>query len=223
MLPQAASNPSPDQRRIEYLKLLRQVPSVTEVALLDRAGREQLRVSRLGLDVIGSRADRSRTPAFLDPKAGRTHFSPVTFRKDTEPYMTIALTSGRDDTGVTVAEVNLKFVWDVVSQIRVGQAGYAYVVDGRGQLISHPDISLVLQKADLGALPQVRAALTRAGVESVSPSNPESAVDLRGRPVLTADASIPTLGWTVFVEQPRAEALAPLYASALRTGIPSAN
>ncbi len=219
LLPQAASRPTADQRRIDYLKLLRQVPSVTDVALLDRAGREQLRVSRLGLDVLGSRADRSRTPAFVEANAGRTYFSPVYFRKETEPYMTIALSSGRDDTGVTVAEVNLKFVWDVVSLIRVGQAGYAYVVDGRGQLISHPDISLVLQKAGLDALPQVRAALTRAGVESVPPSNPESAVDPHGRPVLAANASIPTLSWTVFVEQPRAEALAPLYASALRTGI----
>jgi len=219
LLPLAASRPTPAQRHIEFLKLLRQVPSVTEVALLDRAGREQLHVSRLGLDVIGGRADRSLTPAFLEGSTGRTHFSPVTFRKGTEPYMTIALSSGRDDTGVTVAEVNLKFVWDVVTQIRVGQAGYAYVVDGRGQLISHPDISLVLQKADLGALPQVRAALTRVGVEPDSPSNPENAVDSRGRPVLTAYASIPSLGWIVFVEQPRAEALAPIYASAQRTGI----
>lgn len=218
-LPQAAGRPVADQRRIDYLKLLRQVPSVTEVSLLDRAGREQLRVSRLELDIIGSRADRSLTPAFLEASAGRSHFSPVYFHKETEPYMTIALPSGSDDAGVTVAEVNLKFVWDLVSQIRVGQVGYAYVVDGRGQLISHPDISLVLQKADLGALPQVHAALTRAGVESPSPSNPKRAMDWHGRPVLAADASIPTLGWTVFVEQPRAEALAPLYASALRTGI----
>ena len=218
-LPQATSRPFAEQRRIDFLKLLRQVPSVTDVALLDRAGREQLRVSRLGLDVIGSLADRSQSPAFLETRAGRTYFGPVYFRKETEPYMTIALAAGRDNTGVTVAEVNLKFVWDVVSQIRVGQAGYAYVVDNHGQLLSHPDISLVLQKADLNALPQVRAALKRASIESVPSSNTESAEDPRGRPVLTANASIPTLGWTVFVEQPRAEALAPLYASALRTGI----
>ena len=219
LLPQAASRPTAEQRRIDFLKLLRQVPSVTDVALLDRAGREQLRVSRLGLDVIGSLADRSQSPAFLETRAGRTYFGPVYFRKETEPYMTIALAAGRDNTGVTVAEVNLKFVWDVVSQIRVGQAGYAYVVDNHGQLLSHPDISLVLQKADLNALPQVRAALKRASIESVPSSNTENAEDPRGRPVLTANASIPTLGWTVFVEQPRAEALAPLYASALRTGI----
>ena len=36
--------------------------------------------------------------------------------------------------------------------------------------------------------------------------------------VVTAMASIPSVGWTVFVEQPQAEAFAPLYASLWRTG-----
>ena len=63
--------------------------------------------------------------------------------------MTIAIAEGGQGAGVTVAEVNLKFIWDVVSQIKVGKAGQAYVVDGSGTLIAHPDISLVLQKARL--------------------------------------------------------------------------
>ena len=37
-------------------------------------------------------------------------------------------------------------------------------------------------------------------------------------PVVTAMAPIPSVGWTVFVEQPQAEAFAPLYASLWRTG-----
>ena len=60
-----------------------------------------------------------------------------------------------------MAEVNLKFIWDVVSRIEVGTAGRAYVVDSSGYLIAHPDISLVLQKTDLSGLPQVRAARAR--------------------------------------------------------------
>ena len=67
---------------------------------------------------------------------------------------------------MTVAEVNLKFIWDVVSQIKVGKDGHAYVVDVRGNLIAHPDISLVLQKTNLASLAQVvtaRAARPPAG------------------------------------------------------------
>ena len=40
---------------------------------------------------------------------------------------------------------------------------------------------------------------------------------INGKPVLTAHAAIAPLGWTVFVELPLSEALAPLYGSALRT------
>jgi signal transduction histidine kinase/HAMP domain-containing protein len=167
--------------------------------------------------VVGSGTNFSREPKFLEPKAGGVFHGPVYFRKESEPYMTIALGGGQN-AGVTVAEVNLKFIWDVVSQIKAGKAGHAYVVDARGQLIAHPDISLVLQKTDLGTLPQVqqaRAAPTAgADAETVTIAH-----DRNRRPVLAAFASIAPLGWWVFVEQPLGEAFAPLYASAVRTAV----
>src|SRR5512137_204912 len=70
-----------DQRRFDYLRLFRQAPSITEISYLDASGREQLRVSRLAMDVVGSRADFSTDPRFVEAKAGRTYFSPVYFRK----------------------------------------------------------------------------------------------------------------------------------------------
>ena len=60
--------------------------------------------------------------------------------------------SGGDDGPVTVADVNLKFIWDVVSRIKIGEKGKAYVVDGNGFLIADPDIGLVLRKTDLSRL-----------------------------------------------------------------------
>ena len=50
-------------RRIEFLKLLRQAPEVTDIAQVDSAGREQIAVSRLGMDNINSGKDRSQEPA----------------------------------------------------------------------------------------------------------------------------------------------------------------
>ncbi|MBI4590711.1 MAG: cache domain-containing protein, partial [Candidatus Rokubacteria bacterium] len=99
-----------DQRRFDYLRLLRQAPAVTEISQLDPSGKEQLRVSRLAMDVVGSQADFSREPKFLEAKSGKTYFSPVYFRKESEPYMTIAMARSGEDPGVTVAEVNLKFI-----------------------------------------------------------------------------------------------------------------
>ena len=107
-----------------------------------------------------------------------------------------------------MVEVNLKFIRDVVSQIEVGKTGHAYVVDDRGYLIAHPDISLVLQKLDLSAQPQVQAA--HAGAPRAdAPETTMTAPDLLGRPALTTYAAIAPVGWSVFLAQPLREAFAP--------------
>ena len=208
-----------DQRRFDYLRLLRQAPAVTEISYLDPSGREQLRVSRLAMDVVASQTDHSRDPKFLEAKTGKLYFSPVYFRKESEPYMTVSMAGGGGDAGVTVAEVNLKFIWEVVSQIKFGKAGHAFAIDAGGNLIAHPDISLVLKKTDLTVLPQIRAA--RAGAPQAGQVRDEPPIgrDLQGKQVLTAYAAIAPLGWFVFLEQPLGEALAPLYSSIVRTGL----
>jgi len=208
-----------DQRRVDYLKLLRQVPAITEIGYLDTFGKEKLRVSRLAMDVVGSDKDFSKEPQFTEAKTGRSWFGPVYFRKETEPYMTLAVAASRDDTGVTVADVNLKFIWDVITQIKIGKAGYAYVVDAHGRLVSHPDISRVLQQSDFSQFPQVRAALAGARSPGGTAQRAMIADNASGEPVLVATAPIASLGWAVLVEQPRTEAFAPLYASMKQTGL----
>jgi hypothetical protein len=204
-----------DRRRQDYIQLLSRVPAIAEVAQLDGAGKEQLKVSGLAMDVVGSEADFSQSPAFTEAKAHRTWFSPVYFRKESEPYMTLAIARDGRNAGVTIAEINLKLIWDIITSLKIGQGGYAFAVDGRGRLISHPDISLVLRDTDLSKLPQVATALApQPGQPAVT-----TADNLAGRSVLTAHAAIPQLGWRVFVEVPLSEAFAPLYGAALRTGV----
>jgi signal transduction histidine kinase len=201
-----------DQRRFDYVRLLRQVPAITELAQLDRTGHEQLHVSRLSMDVVGSNLDRSIDPAFIEAKANKVYFGPVSFRKGSEPYLTMAVAHGGRG-GVTVADINLKLIWDVISQIKIGQNGYAYVVDRQGRLVAHPDISLVLRGTDMSRLAQVAAALKPEGDGGDAP------VDARNRAgvsVLSAHATIPALNWLVFVELPTVEAQQPVIDSGLR-------
>jgi signal transduction histidine kinase len=206
-----------EQRRIDYLKLLRQAPAITDVVLVDKNGIEQLRASRLLMDQAGSNIDWSKEEKFKVALSGKPYFSSVYFRKETEPYMTIALMGSGPEAGVTVAEVNLKFIWEVVSTIKIGKRGLAYAVDSQGRLIAHPDITQVLQQLDLSALPQVKAALEDRGGQSLRQVSVSR--NLQGDEVLTAHASIAPLGWHVFVEQPITEAFAPLFALMLRTGL----
>ncbi len=206
-----------DERRLQFVLLLRQAPAITGISQLDAGGREQLKVSRIALDAVGSQADFSHDPAFTEALAHKVWFSPVLFRQGSEPYLTLALAGTGRRPGVTVAEVNLKLIWDVITAMKIGQAGYAYVVDRRGRLIAHPDMSLVLRDTSFSALPQVAEGLGELQAPDQAAAVPVIERNFDGRRVLSAHAALPALGWLVFVELPMAEALAPLYASALHT------
>src|ERR1700712_3154431 len=202
-------------RRFDALRLLRQVPAITELSQIDSTGKERLRVSRLAMDVVDSGLDLSKDPKFTEAVARKVFYGPVYFRRESEPYMTLSLAGTRKDAGVSIAEVNLKLIWDVVSQIKVGEGGHAYVVGAQGRLIAHPDISLVLRNTDMSKLAQVQAAQGgSAGAGSL-----QSAKNIQGQDVLTASAPIAPLGWTMFVELPVEEAYASLYAALQRLAI----
>jgi HAMP domain-containing protein len=205
------------ERQFDALGLLRQVPAISEFSQLDANGREKLRVSRIAVDAVESDADFSKDPKFITAMANKIYHGPVYFRSESEPYMSLALAGASRYAGVSVAEINLKFIWDLVSQIKVGQEGRAYVIDAQGRLIAHPDISLVLRNIDLSDLAQVRAA---RAIDGAMPSDPmQVAKDIQGRRVLTTYAPISPIGWLVFVELPVDEAYRPLYAKIRRMAL----
>jgi signal transduction histidine kinase/CheY-like chemotaxis protein len=204
-----------EEWRFDAVRLLRQVPAVTEIAQIDATGREKFRISRHAMDVSESHVDYSRDPIFVQAMANKIYYGPVYFVDGSEPYMAIAVAGSGRDHGVIVGQVNLKFIWEVVSQIKVGKRGQAYVVDASGRLIADPDISLVLRNTDMSGLPQVHAA--RAPQMAADKS--VAGVDGQGKSVLSAHAAVAPLNWLVFVDLPTGEAYAPLYGSIARSGI----
>jgi adenylate cyclase len=202
--------------RFELLKLLKTTPAIAAAAALDRRGHEVAKVSREELVDEQDLRDQSSSIAFMRARKGPNYFGRLYFVRDSEPYMQVAVPIewfvGQIE-GVLVAEVSLRYLWDAMSDIRVGESGYAYVVSHDGDLIAHPDISLVLQRQDIRQLPQVKHAM--AG----EPIPFEAHPSLLGEQVLATRAPIPDLGWSVIVEQPTREAYAPLLASLLRTAL----
>lgn len=204
-----------ERRRIDALRLLRQVPAIVNLTLLDGAGRERMYVSRIGLNRTESRTDRSADEAVAGARAGRLWYGEVRYYRDSEPYLTIAIAGNRPSVGVVVAEVNLKLIWDVISAIKVGETGYAFVLDGPGRLVAHPDISLVLRGADEATLAPFRAireVIRRAGAVVATGR------DGQGNAVAAAASPVAGPDWTVVVEQPLSEAFGPIYAALWRTG-----
>jgi len=204
--------------RFELEKLLLIAPAVTEALALDENGAIRVQASRLRTVLPEVKRDLSTAPPFLTAKQGKSYFGPVHFVRGSEPYMTIAVPIERfagDVIGVLQAEVNLKYIGDVVSAITVGKAGYAYAVTRTGELIAHPDISLVLQRRNVALLDQVKTAFQP--IPGRPKLNAIVADNLHGRSVLTSFALIPGLDWAVIIERPVEEAYETLYASMMRT------
>jgi len=205
--------------RFELEKLLLIAPAVTEAIALNENGIIQVQASRLRTVLPDAKKDLSSAVPFKVARKGKSYFGPVYFVRGSEPYMTIAVPIERfagDVIGVLQAEVNLKYIGDVVSSITIGKAGYAYAVSRSGELIAHPDISLVLQRRNVRDLAVVKGAFAdtsrTSGAATIAPN-------IQGKEVLSSFALIRDFDWAVIVERPLEEAYEALYASMLRTSV----
>lgn len=174
----------PGQDAIAYreheIRMLRQLPAISDILLLDHDGRELLRLSRNGADAVGSKTDYSRSAAFQEARTGQPYFSPTYLGGDNEPHMTIAVAAEPEAADVTVAEIDLRFLLNGLERSAV--AGRVYVTDARGQVIAFADPELKLQKA-----------------EPASPAND-----------IVAQAMVVPLGWKILIEPSSTAALVPL-------------
>ncbi|MDA9464612.1 adenylate/guanylate cyclase domain-containing protein [Bradyrhizobium sp. CCBAU 53415] len=196
-----ASQDTLEKRRADYVSLLHQVSVVNQLFQLNGDGREVLRVSRQST-TTGGNADLSRDMRFTDAVARGVTYAPAWFA-DRTPLMSISVAHSGFNAGVTVAEIDLGFLSDFLSDAQVGKAAFAYVVDPRGRVLATsskgPEVG-----TDLSKLPQVAAAIA-PGHEPDS-----SGTDFNGNAVMSAGSTVPKLGWSVLFEQPTTQALMPI-------------
>jgi class 3 adenylate cyclase/HAMP domain-containing protein len=196
-----ASSDTLEKRRADYVLLLRQVPAVNQISQIDGDGREQIRMNRATVSV-GSGEDFSRATGFSElVNKGLWYGEP--FFRDAQPFMTIGVAHPRREMGVSVAEINLRFLTDFVTSGQAGKIGTAYVVSHKGELLASSDPE---QKrgTDFSKLPQVAALI------GSSPQARSNGTGIDGQAVLVAAKTVPDLNWHVLYEQPRSQALQPI-------------
>ena len=205
-----ASADTVDKRRAAYLQLLNQVPAVGQLSQLNGQGRELLRLSRTSV-AENSGADYFSDARFTETVSRGVNYAPASV-EGSRPAMSIAVAHSGFNAGVTIADIDLGFLQDFLSDAEVGRTNFAYVVDPRGQVLASssrgPEIGRELAK-----LPQV-AALIAPAARTLG-----SGLDADGHAVLTAASVVPKLGWTVLFEQPTAQALAPIRDQLVRGGL----
>jgi PAS domain S-box-containing protein len=111
--------------------------------------------------------------------------------------------------GTLLAQVNLEFLWFVVSQTSVGKTGYVYVLDNRLHLIAEAGGSP--ETATLEDLSE-RSFIQALKSQILSPTNRflDTYPGLRQEEVLGAVAPVQSVPWKVMVELPTAEVYAPV-------------
>jgi methyl-accepting chemotaxis protein len=106
--------------------------------------------------------------------------------------------------GAFVAEVNLKFMWDLVAGIKVGETGLAYVVDEEGNLIAFKDVSRVLKGENLINLKSVNDFVNNA--KESGNAGFQSVKGIAGDEAISSFVELGTPDWAVVVELPVKEA-----------------
>jgi hypothetical protein len=123
--------------------LLRLQSAFRQLAFLDAQGQEQASISRLSQVTSGNLIDRTEAGWFSQLEEGERYIGPVYVDEATsEPLAIMAVPIQNvfgDFQGVLMAEISLKFMWDLMDRIEVGQTGLAYVVDKQGNLIAMGD------------------------------------------------------------------------------------
>ncbi len=202
-----------EKQKLVLDKLLGFDPSFRQVVLLNAEGRELEMASRVLASASGNLTGRAGSDMLSQASMGKTYISPVYIDEITsEPMIVMAVPVTDvfgDFKGLLMAEVNLKFMWDLVDKIKVGSSGTAYVVDRQGNLLAFSDISRVLKGENLSHVDEVKEFMsTEEGVSD--PNLAKLAKGIHGTYTINTHVSLGTPDWAVITELPVAEAYEPI-------------
>jgi signal transduction histidine kinase len=140
---------------------------------------------------------------FRQARVGTSYFSGVYFNEAKEPFVISSQPIQRLDqiVGVLAGEIDLKSIWNLVDEIKIGTSGSAFVISSTGQLIAHPEKLKVLQGTiviDIGLINEI----LNSGEQTRIFKSPE------GIKMLGTFAYLPQFDWLIVIQQPEDEAYA---------------
>jgi signal transduction histidine kinase len=186
----------------------RQETTLVELFLNNPAFQRVSAVDVSGLETATSEAgtvlrDRSQEEAFRQALSGQTYISGIKISGNYIPFLTLAepIRQRGRVSAVLIADLNVRSIWDIVDGIRFGKQGLAYLIDGQGQIIAHPDKKLVLQNAHI-ASPKILEDILSGRTGNAE----ETGTD--GKRMLLSYAPVERLDWGLIIAQPQSEAFA---------------
>ncbi len=194
--------------RRRYLESLLSIqPSVRSLFLFDSRNEAAGSASRVSMLTSGKVAERlHKNPPLKGPQEP-VYISPVYIDPDTsEPMVILAVPVTNllnDYEGFLAAELNLKFMWELVEILDERANGKAYVVDRQGNLIAFSDTARVLRVENVSNLKVVGDFVDSSGMGE---SGVELYTGITGRLVVGTYSALGTPDWAVVVEVAAGEA-----------------
>jgi methyl-accepting chemotaxis protein len=197
-----------EERKLVLDMLFGLEPAFRQLILLDSRGKESCKISRLSREALTKAMEEQKKEVFENSKSAKTYSSSVYIDETTFEPMIILAVSIQDFFGTTkgiiMAEVNLKFMWDLVGSMQIGKKGQVYVVDRNGNLIAAKDVSRVLRGENLAHLSKVAQFINNKN--SRLDSRADIVNGIEGLPVVSSFAPLSYPEWAVLVELPVSEA-----------------
>ncbi len=190
---------------------------IRSIAILTPTGQEIIKVDRFGQTPPQQLATEPLSPAFSSALEKRTGISKVyVSQQNAIPQMDIYTPILRDDStllGVVKNQIQLDRLWDLISQVKLGKAGFVYVADNEGHLIAHANIELVLKNTNVSNRSIVASLITS---QDRKPNNTDlktndTYTNEKGVDVVANGVQLPQLNWAIVVEQPQSEAFNQLH------------
>ena len=203
------------ERKTTLEKLLGTDLAFRQVAFLNTGGKEVSRVYRASNLELSGLTGETRNEILTRVRSGENYIGTIYIDDVTfEPMVLVAVPVNnvfREYRGSLIAEVNLKFIWDLVSSIKIGKHGHAYVVDRNGGLLAFQDIGRVLKGENLRGLKKVAQFINdpNLSVEDTA----EVSKGIEGNTVVSTYLPLVEPDWAVVIELPYFEA----YSSVLGT------
>lgn len=183
-----------------------------EISFVDLSGKELIRINRIEGTPVENKdlRDHSRSVAFNDAKSGIINIGPVFLSRKGTPTMTMfapAKIPGGKVVGATRINLSLKFMWDHVSTVDVGERGRVYVVDNRGTLIADKSTEHAFLNAGQELLfRDIVAQFTNTELKEIDGLDTASYTDFSGREVYAAGVKLDEFEWAIIAEQPVTDA-----------------
>ncbi len=202
-----ASASAEEQRQV-LQALLGREPSFRNLILFDGENRTVATASRMSTESAARLSRQFDDDFFAAVRRETRYVGSVDVDPGTsEPMVVMAVPVENvfgDFQGTLAAEVNLKAMWELVDQIKVGSTGRAYVVNRNGDLIAFEDSARVLKGENESQLIAVRDFM--AARASDPPPAAKLHQGIMGDTVVGTYVPLETPDWAVATEMPWEEA-----------------